>query len=43
MNTLFFEDSGLEIHKIFVGPMENNVFVLGGTETGDGFLIDAAN
>jgi len=43
MNTLFFEDSGLEIHKIVVGPMDNNVFVLRCTETGEGVLIDAAN
>ena len=43
MNTLFFEDSGLEIHKIVVGPLDNNVFVLRCTETGEGVLIDAAN
>ena len=43
MSTLFFEDSGLEIHKVVVGPMDNNVFVLRCTETGEGALIDAAN
>ena len=43
MKTLFFEDSGLEIHRIVVGPMDNNVFVLRCTETGEGVLIDAAN
>ena len=43
MSTLFFEDAGLEIHKVVVGPMDNNVFVLRCTETGEGALIDAAN
>ena len=43
MSTLFFEDSELEIHKVVVGPMDNNVFVLRCTETGEGALIDAAN
>ncbi|HJM29399.1 MAG TPA: MBL fold metallo-hydrolase, partial [Acidimicrobiales bacterium] len=43
MTTLHFKDSELEIHKIVVGPMDNNVFVLRCRETGEGLLIDAAN
>ena len=43
MNTLHYEDSGLEIHKVVVGPMDNNVFVLRCCETGEAVLIDAAN
>tara|TARA_B100000902_G_scaffold272584_1_gene258510 strand:- start:1136 stop:1744 length:609 start_codon:yes stop_codon:yes gene_type:complete len=43
MSTLHFKDSELEIHKIVVGPMDNNVFVLRCRETGEGLLVDAAN
>ena len=42
-NTLHHADSDLEIHKLVVGPMDNNVFVLRCTHTGDAVLIDAAN
>ena len=42
-NTLHHADSDLEIHKVVVGPMDNNVFVLRCTDTGDAVLIDAAN
>jgi glyoxylase-like metal-dependent hydrolase (beta-lactamase superfamily II) len=38
-----YEDSQAEIHKLVVGPMDNNVFVLRCKETGDAVLIDAAN
>lgn len=41
--TLLLADSGFEIHAVVVGPMENNVFVVRCTETGDAVLIDAAN
>jgi glyoxylase-like metal-dependent hydrolase (beta-lactamase superfamily II) len=41
--TLHHEDSRLEIHKLVVGPYENNVFVLRCKETGDAVLLDAAN
>jgi glyoxylase-like metal-dependent hydrolase (beta-lactamase superfamily II) len=34
---------GLQITKIAVGPMENNVYLLRDTATGDGLLIDAAD
>ena len=38
-----FVDSQAEIHKVVVGPMDNNVFVLRCKETGDAVMIDAAN
>jgi glyoxylase-like metal-dependent hydrolase (beta-lactamase superfamily II) len=41
--TLHFEDSQAEIHKLVVGPMDNNVFVLRCKQTGDAVLLDAAN
>ena len=43
MSTLHYEDEHCEIHKVVVGPMDNNVFVLRCTETGDAVLLDAAN
>jgi glyoxylase-like metal-dependent hydrolase (beta-lactamase superfamily II) len=41
--SLYLADTGWEIHKVVVGPMDNNVFVLRCTETGDAVLLDAAN
>jgi len=41
--TLHFEDDQLEIHKLVVGPYDNNVFVLRCRATGDAVLLDAAN
>ncbi len=43
MSTQHWADSRLEIHRVVVGPFENNVFVLRCKETGDAVLIDAAN
>lgn len=43
MSTQHWADSRMEIHKVVVGPFENNVFVLRCKETGDAVLIDAAN
>lgn len=43
MSTLHWEDTAAEIHKVVVGPMDNNVFVLRCKQTGDALLIDAAN
>ena len=40
---MHFEDSQAEIHKLVVGPMDNNVFVLRCKETGEAVLLDAAN
>ena len=41
--TKYWSDATAEIHKVVVGPMDNNVFVLRCRETGDAALIDAAN
>ena len=41
--TLHWADSRLEVHRYVVGPVDNNVFVIRCTETGDAVLIDAAN
>jgi glyoxylase-like metal-dependent hydrolase (beta-lactamase superfamily II) len=38
-----YEDSQVEIHKVVVGPYDNNVFVVRCRETGDALLVDAAN
>jgi glyoxylase-like metal-dependent hydrolase (beta-lactamase superfamily II) len=43
MSTLHWNDSRMEIHRVVVGPYENNVFVLRCKETGEAVLIDAAN
>jgi glyoxylase-like metal-dependent hydrolase (beta-lactamase superfamily II) len=40
---MHYEDSQAEIHRVVVGPVDNNVFVLRCKETGDAVLIDAAN
>jgi len=42
-STLHLADTDLEIHKVVVGPFDNNVFVLRCRHTGDAVLIDAAN
>jgi glyoxylase-like metal-dependent hydrolase (beta-lactamase superfamily II) len=43
MPTLHYSDEQAEIHKVVVGPFDNNVFVLRCTRSGDAVLIDAAN
>jgi glyoxylase-like metal-dependent hydrolase (beta-lactamase superfamily II) len=43
MATLHYADERCEVHKVVVGPVDNNVFVLRCTETGDAVLLDAAN
>jgi glyoxylase-like metal-dependent hydrolase (beta-lactamase superfamily II) len=43
MSTLHWEDERAEIHKVVVGPYDNNVFVLRCRETGEAVLLDAAN
>jgi glyoxylase-like metal-dependent hydrolase (beta-lactamase superfamily II) len=40
---LHYHDSQAEIHRIVVGPLDNNVFVLRCKDTGAALLIDAAN
>ena len=42
-NSLHYQDSQAEIHRVVVGPMDNNVYVLRCKETGDAVLLDAAN
>ena len=42
-DTRIWEATGVEVHKVVVGPMDNNVYVLRCTETGDAVLLDAAN
>lgn len=41
--TLHWSDTGIEVHKVVVGPVDNNVFVIRCTATGEAVLIDAAN
>ncbi|MEZ5219011.1 MAG: MBL fold metallo-hydrolase [Ilumatobacteraceae bacterium] len=43
MSTLHWSDANLEVHKLVVGPYDNNVFVVRCRQTGDAVLIDAAN
>ncbi len=43
IDTLHWSDARAEIHKVVVGPFDNNVFVLRCRRTGDAVLIDAAN
>jgi glyoxylase-like metal-dependent hydrolase (beta-lactamase superfamily II) len=40
---LHYQDERAEIHKLVVGPMDNNVFVLRCTDSGEAVLLDAAN
>jgi len=41
--TLHWHDTNVEVHKLVVGPYDNNVFVIRCRATGDAVLIDAAN
>ena len=38
-----WSDARAEVHQIVVGPMDNNVYILRCTRTGEAMLIDAAN
>ena len=40
---MHYEDSQAEIHRLVVGPVDNNVFVLRCKQTGESVLLDAAN
>ena len=40
---MHYEDTQAEIHRLVVGPMDNNVFVLRCKQTGESVLLDAAN
>lgn len=41
--SLHYRDHQAEIHRVVVGPVDNNVYVLRCTETGEAVLLDAAN
>ena len=43
VSTLHWSDTNVEVHKLVVGPYDNNVFVVRCRSTGDAALIDAAN
>ena len=43
MTTLHWQDARAEVHRVVVGPIDNNVFVVRCRETGDAVLLDAAN
>lgn len=38
-----WEDAAVEVHRLVVGPIDNNVYVVRCRRTGDALLIDAAN
>jgi glyoxylase-like metal-dependent hydrolase (beta-lactamase superfamily II) len=40
---LHYKDTQTEIHRVVVGPYDNNVFVVRCRQTGDAVLLDAAN
>ncbi|MDQ3570202.1 MAG: MBL fold metallo-hydrolase [Actinomycetota bacterium] len=40
---MHYADSQTEVHRVVVGPVDNNVFVLRCRQTGEAVLIDAAN
>ncbi len=40
---LHYRDGQVEVHRLVVGPYENNVFIVRCRSTGDAVLIDAAN
>lgn len=40
---LHYRDGQVEVHRLVVGPYENNVFIVRCRHTGDAVLIDAAN
>jgi len=42
-DTLVWSDTRAEVHKVVVGPVANNVYVLRCRETGEAVLVDAAN
>ncbi len=38
-----YQDTAVEVHRVVVGPVENNVYIVRCRESGDSLLIDAAN
>ncbi len=43
LDTLHWSDTDVEVHKVVVGPYENNVFVIRCRHTGEAVMLDAAN
>lgn len=43
MTTLHWQNADAEVHKVVVGPFDNNVFVVRCRASGEAVLIDAAN
>ncbi|MGA1173672.1 MAG: MBL fold metallo-hydrolase, partial [Ilumatobacteraceae bacterium] len=41
--SLHWRDANVDVHKVVVGPFDNNVFVVRCRRSGDAVLIDAAN
>ena len=41
--TLHWSNPDVEVHRVVVGPVDNNVFVIRCRQTGESVLIDAAN
>lgn len=41
--TLHWSDTDTEVHRVVVGPYENNVFVVRCRHTGEAVMLDAAN
>ncbi len=37
------QDTAVEVHRLVVGPVDNNVYIVRSRTTGDSVLIDAAN
>ena len=38
-----YQDTAVEVHRLVVGPVDNNVYIVRSRATGDSVLIDAAN
>ncbi len=43
LSTLHWSDTDAEVHKLVVGPYDNNVFVIRCRHTGESVMLDAAN
>ncbi|MGH9129915.1 MAG: MBL fold metallo-hydrolase [Acidimicrobiales bacterium] len=41
--TLLYRDTAVDIHKVVVGPLDNNVFVVRCRQSGEAIMVDAAN
>ena len=41
--TLHYQDTLVEVHRVVVGPVDNNVHVIRCRQTGEAVLVDAAN